>query len=49
LRIPIAREEMRLPERQKALLDSSGARNVYYESTLSFFTLPATLFTTLCA
>jgi len=46
----MAREEMRLPERQKALLlDASRARNTYYESTLSFFTLPTTLFTTLCA
>lgn len=45
----MAREEMRLPERQKALLDASRARNTYYESTLSFLTLPTTLFTTLCA
>ncbi len=45
----MAREEMRLPERQKALLDASGARNVYHECILSFLTLPTTLFTTLCA
>jgi hypothetical protein len=42
------REEMRLPERKKAPLDSSGARNAYSESALSFFTLPTTLFVPLC-
>jgi hypothetical protein len=48
LRVLIAREEMRLPERKKPVLDSSGARNAYYESTLRFLTLPTTLFVTLC-
>ena len=40
---------MRLPECQKALLDAGEARNANFESTLNFLTLPATLFTTLCA
>ncbi len=37
LRVPIAREEMRLPERKKSpVLDFCGARNEHLESTPSF-------------
>ena len=39
---------MCLPEHKKSFSDFSGARNEYYESTPSFFTLPTTLFATLC-
>lgn len=48
LRVLIAREEMRLPERQKTLARLHGARHRYFQSTLRFLTLPTTLFVTLC-
>ena len=44
----MAREEMRLPEHKKTFSDFSEARNEHLESTPSFFTLPTTLFATLC-
>jgi hypothetical protein len=47
LRILVAREEMRLPERQKALARLHRARHRYFQSTLHFLTLPATLSVTL--
>lgn len=47
MRVTIAREEMRLPERKKKpVLDFSGATNGYYKRPLSFFTLLTTLFAT---
>jgi hypothetical protein len=48
LRVLTAREEMRLPERQKALARLHGARHRYFQSMLRFLTLPTTLFVTLC-
>jgi hypothetical protein len=48
LRVPMVREEMRLPERKKPFSDFSGASNEHLESTSSFFTLPTTLLATLC-
>jgi hypothetical protein len=49
MRVPTAREEMRLPERQKVQFSTSvEPRNEYDKSPLSFFALLTTLFATLC-
>jgi hypothetical protein len=45
--VPGTREEMRLSACQKALLKLQGARHRYFQSSLSFLTLPTTLFVTL--
>jgi hypothetical protein len=49
MRVPIAREEMRLPERKKALFSTSVGQEMHITKAYwTFFTLLTTLFVTLC-